>query len=127
MENKSNIKDNWEKVDKVCPTCNQVTERAKGITKQSMKRLFSFDYKNSKEWIWTIVIIGICFMAWSYVQDKKSYNDFMDHRIEYCTQLLSSIEYNSEGMNVDGSGLNGFGLNGLVVNNSNNTNPWITT
>jgi hypothetical protein len=93
---KSSVKDNWLKEDILCEKCSQVVYKQKGITKQSMKRLFSFDFKNPQEYVWTIVIIGICLLAWSYMQDKKAYNDFMEHRTEYCTQLLSSIEYNSE-------------------------------
>jgi len=109
------MKDNWLKVDELCPQCGQVTKRATGITKQSIKRLFSFNWKNPQEWIWIIVILGICFMAWSYQQDKAAYSDFMVHRTEYCAQLLGSIE------NEDG--LEG---NGLDIANLTNSNLWDT-
>jgi len=113
---KQNIKDNWLKEDELCPQCGQVTKKQRGITKQSMKRLFSFNWKNPQEWVWIAVIIGICFVAWSYQQDKAAYSDFMTHKAEYCTQLLS------ETGNEDGFGLDGNGLEA----NLTNSNLWDT-
>lgn len=109
---KPNIKDNWLKEDKLCPSCGQVTERARGITKQSMKRLFSFNWKNPQEWIWIAVIFGVCFIAWTYKQETAACNDFMNNQAEYCTKLLSNIEYgNGEGLTWNGTwnGTNEFG------------------
>jgi hypothetical protein len=123
---KPSIKDNWLKEDILCEKCGQVVYRQKGITKQSMKRLFSFDYKNTQEWVWTIVIIGICFLAWSYMQDKKAYDDFMEHRTQYCTQLLSSIEYNNREGIENETDIDGF-ENGLDLDGDyNTTNSWTT-
>ena len=113
------MKDNWLKVDELCPQCGQVTKRATGITKQSIKRLFSFNWKNPQEWIWTFVMIGIVFMAWSYQADMAAYNNFMSHQTEYCTQILGQSQYLGNGL--EGNGLN-VGLNG--INNSTNINPW---
>lgn len=114
----SSIKENWEKVDKLCPTCNQVTEKAKGITKQSMKRLFSFNWKDPNEWVWIAVIVFVCLMAWSYKHDMATYNDFMQNRVEYCTQILSEeVSYgNGEGLELD--------LNGLDIKKLHS--PWNT-
>jgi len=33
------FKENWLKEDERCPSCNQVTHRVRGVTKQNLKRL----------------------------------------------------------------------------------------
>jgi ABC-type phosphate/phosphonate transport system permease subunit len=121
-QTKSSVKDNWLKEDIKCEKCGQVVYKQKGITKQSIKKLFSFDWKNPQEYIWTIVIIGILLLAWSYMQEKKAYNDFMLHRTQYCTQLLSDIEYNTNGLVLNGS------MNEMNISNfeTNNTSLWNT-
>ena len=123
-----NIKDNWLKEDILCEKCGQVTYKQKGITKQSMQRLFKFDWKNPQEWVWTLVIIGIIFAAWAYKTDMAAYNEFRGNQVEYCTQLLNYIDQHENGLE------NGLGQNVFVFNVSgsgsglgnvnNNTNPW---
>ena len=84
---KSTIKENWLKTDIKCESCGAIKIRAKGITRENMQRLFSFNYKNVNEWIWIVVILGLCFTAWAYKADRAAYADFMEHRVEYCMQL----------------------------------------
>ena len=87
---KPSIKDNWLKKDILCEKCGQVVYRQKGITKQSIKRLFSFDIK--KDWLITVLMIGVLLLVWAYKNDKAAYADFMEHRMEYCTKLLSNVD-----------------------------------
>lgn len=124
--NKPNIKDNWLKVDKTCPTCGQVTEKAKGITKQSMKRLFSFNWKSPQEWVWIAIVLGLCFVAWAYKHDMAAYNDFKANQIGYCTQLLNNVNAYENEQGLEGVYENGLGLNITGIGNENTTNPWNT-
>lgn len=67
MEEKkiNTIKENWEKVDECCPTCNQVTKRQQGITRQNIKRLFSIKW-STNEIVFTILIILVLILAYAY-------------------------------------------------------------
>ena len=115
----NSIKENWLKEDIKCVSCGQVVTRQKGITKQSMKRLISFDYKNPQEWIWTFVMIGIVFMAWSYQADMAAYNNFMQHPDEFCMQYTQI-----QNENIQQNGLNGIeGLDEI----DQTTTPWNLT
>jgi len=124
ITNKPSVKDNWLKVDKTCPQCGQVTEKAKGITKQSMKKLFSFNLK--KDWLSTLIIIGVILLAYAYKQDTAACKDFMSHRTEYCAQILADEAAYGDGLNLENlDELNtGFG-NGLAGNLTNST-KWNT-
>jgi hypothetical protein len=117
QQNKPGIKGNWNLCDETCPTCGAITKRQQGLTKQNIKRLFTFNYKSLNEWIWVAVILGVCFIAWAYQHDMAAYKDFMDHRVEYCMQLSSimvgaDINGNNywRGLNVNGLGLEGINL-----------------
>lgn len=125
------IKENWEKTDEVCPACGAVTKKAAGITKQNMKKMFSFNLK--RDWVETVIIIGICFLALAYQHDTAAYREFMNHQYEYCTQLLSNMEYgNGEGM-WNGTWNNAFGNGTDRTNETNETEgtllsyPWNLT
>lgn len=67
---RSSIKENWNKVDEVCPHCNQVTKRAKGITKQNLKRLVT-PKLNMNEFIITFIIILVLILAYSYKTETQ--------------------------------------------------------
>lgn len=115
QEKKVDIKANWLKEDILCENCGQVVYKQKGITKQSMKRLFSFNFKNPQEWVWTAMIIGVCFLAWAYKNETASCNELMENRIEYCTQFLNDMAVGNEFV---------FKINGTLNGIANNTNLW---
>lgn len=64
------IKENWEKVDEVCSQCGQITLRQRGITRQNIKRLFSFKM-NYTEFLITFMLILILVMAYAYMSETK--------------------------------------------------------
>jgi len=72
MENK-----NWLKVDEVCPHCKQVTKKQKGLTKQNIRRLFSFKM-DMNEVIMTLIIILVLFSAFSYKNEIQVCRDYVE-------------------------------------------------
>lgn len=70
------IKENWEKVDEVCASCGQVTKRQRGITKQNMKRLFSFKF-NSNEVVITIILLMVLLIAYAYKIETQQCRDWI--------------------------------------------------
>lgn len=84
------IKENWLKEDEKCPACGQVTKPSAGITKQNIKKLFSFDLK--KGWLEIVLMFGMFVLAWAYQHDTSAYREFMANRVPYCTELLGNIE-----------------------------------
>lgn len=70
------IKENWEKVDEVCPTCNQVTKQAKGITRQNIKRLFSFKMSYT-EFLITFMLIMLLVLAYAYNSETKESREWI--------------------------------------------------
>ena len=114
---KPSIENNWDKLDDLCPACGALVKKQPGFTKQHLKQLLSFNLK--KDWVETILIIGIIVLALLYRSDMAAYNDFMDHKTTYCTQLLSNIEEDKSNNNEIGL------MDGLGINISN-TSPWTT-
>lgn len=56
------FKEQWEQVDEICPTCNKVSKEAKGITRQNIKRLFSFK-GDPMSWVMFLLICAMLFFA----------------------------------------------------------------
>jgi len=71
------IKENWEKVDEVCPHCNQVTKQVKGITRQNIKRLFSIKFSYT-EFLITFMLLMILVLAYSYYHETKESRDWIN-------------------------------------------------
>jgi len=115
------FKENWLKEDIKCEKCGQVTERVKGLTKQSMKKLLSFDYKNLNEWLITILLIGICVLSLSYKDCVEEYNKLALEKSNYLPYVNSEYNDPSE----QGNETNGYGMDGLDINIKENI-PWIT-
>lgn len=65
------FKENWEKVDEVCPSCGQVTKRQRGITRQNIKRLFSLKVTYT-EFLITFMLIMILILAYAYLNETKT-------------------------------------------------------
>lgn len=72
-----NFKEKWNEVDKKCITCNQITERSRGITKQNLKRLLipKFDLN---ELLITFLIIMIIVLTFSYKHDTQQSRDWIN-------------------------------------------------
>ena len=103
------IKDNWEKVDEVCPHCNQVTKRQRGITKQNMKRLFSFKI-TSNEVVTTIMLILVILLAYAYKTETQQCRDWIRPMFETggksCDMICSQVREDIAKMNQSQLGLN---------------------
>ena len=74
---KISFKEQWEKTDQLCPYCNNVTFKAKGINRQNIKRLFSIKHMTMND----IVIFALTFMllasVYRYYSDTSSCKEFL--------------------------------------------------
>lgn len=77
MEKKNVFKENWLKTDKLCPTCSQIIEKQRGLTKQNVKRLFSFKL-DANEIIFTALIILVIVLAYAYNHDTKQSREWIN-------------------------------------------------
>jgi hypothetical protein len=90
-ENKEKtLKEKWLMTDKTCPSCGQVTERVKGITKQNVKRLFTIKF-TLNEIIITFMIIMIIIVAFAYLKETKIcrewINGMFDNGYDECLRI----------------------------------------
>ena len=76
MEKKNTFKENWLLEDKLCPVCKQVTEKQKGLTKQNIKRLFSFKF-DANEIIFTAILVLVLLLALSYNSETKKCREWI--------------------------------------------------
>ena len=91
MEEKRSIKGNWNKVDEVCPNCNQVTKVATGLTKQNVKKLFRKPTLN--DIIIFVLLILTLVGAYSYQSEVQQYKDIIRDPQELCTVYYDSIAH----------------------------------
>jgi len=119
------IKENWEKVDEVCPHCNQVTKQAKGITRQNMKRLVSFKGSKSSDWILTLIIILVLLMAWSYRNETAQCREWINPM--FSSDCYSVCEQRCDLIKGTNSQTGGFDFININFTNTNLTNMNITT
>ncbi len=80
-EAKKILKENWNRVDKVCSQCGQVTERVKGITRQNIRRLLIPKF-TLNEIIFTLILVLIIFAGYSYMNETKICNDWITPMLE---------------------------------------------
>lgn len=73
---KPNFKENWEKVDEVCPACGQVTKQQKGWTRQNVRRLLKPKW-NGTEITITIMLIFVLLMAYMYKVETQQCKDWI--------------------------------------------------
>jgi len=94
MEETIEKKNKWLEEDKLCPSCGQVIERSRGITKQNMKRLFKPQW-NATEMTINILLVGILLLAFLYngeTSQAREYVELMENG-EFCKQLdLASVQ-----------------------------------
>lgn len=70
------FQENWNKVDEVCPHCNQITKRQKGMTKQNLKRLITPQF-NMNEILITFMLIMVIVLAYVYLNETKQSRDWI--------------------------------------------------
>lgn len=85
------IKENWFKEDKTCLTCGNVTERQRGITRQNVRRLFSFNW-TATEWTITLLILGYIMVAFFLRHDLNASRQFSDDLHKYPNKYCSLLE-----------------------------------
>lgn len=97
------IKENWEKVDEVCPNCGQVTKPQRGITKQNMKRLFSFKM-SSNEIVTTILLVLVVLLAFAYRAETKQCREWLKPMFESggksCDTICNQVREDLQKMNI---------------------------
>jgi len=71
------IKENWLKEDKRCPSCNQVTERFRGLTKQNLKRLLIPQF-NMTEVTITLLLITLIILSFAYKSETQQCRDWLE-------------------------------------------------
>ena len=134
VQMKPTIKENWEKVDELCPTCGHVTKEAKGITRQNMRKLLIPKF-TLNEAIYTFIIIVVLALGFLYMSETAQCRDFA-HRLqtnpqETCDMLLSNqsisggkgISMYSTGALGPGSLGKGTKLDNYSFNTNELTNP----
>lgn len=106
----------WEAVDKRCPTCNQVTEVARGINKQNLKRLV-FAKPNMTDWMMFIMICGILLLAWRYNVETAQARELLSNPGSFCSDYYNiGVDDNSLIPNNPLSELNFSNLNLTKIN-----------
>ena len=80
MEKKNVFKENWLKEDKICSQCGQITEKQRGLTKQNIKKLFSFKL-TTDEIIFTALIILVIVLAYAYNHDTKQSREWINSMV----------------------------------------------
>jgi len=107
------ITKNWEEVDERCPTCNQITKRVRGITKQNINNLFRMPTLN--ETIILVMMLGCLILAWAYNKDTSVMRELINDPSELCTIYFQNLAIQP------GSGISGnkFIFNPNLSNNQN--------
>ena len=73
---KESARNEWLKEDEKCPSCGQVTKRARGINRQNLKNL------TKVKWSWnevliTLLLIMVLIEAYAYINAAKQSNEWM--------------------------------------------------
>jgi hypothetical protein len=75
-EKKNLFKENWLKEDERCPHCNQVTKKARGITKQNIRSLLIPKW-NMTEITITLLLLVIIILALTYRGETQQCKDWL--------------------------------------------------
>lgn len=84
------FKEKWLLQDKTCPTCNQITERQRGITKQNVIRLVKPKW-DMNELLITFMLIMIIGLAYSYNAETKQSRDWLKSMVGGSLEQCISI------------------------------------
>lgn len=73
---KISFKEQWEKTDRLCEHCGNIAERAEGINRQNMKRLFSL--KMNFNDLMTLLLVGMLLLSvYRYYNDTAQCKQFL--------------------------------------------------
>jgi 4-hydroxy-3-methylbut-2-enyl diphosphate reductase IspH len=81
---------NWNAVDETCPTCQQVTKRVRGITKQNLKRLIKPKW-DSTEIVFTIILLMLFLISFLYKSETQQCRDWLEPM--YAAKNRAGCEY----------------------------------
>ncbi len=76
------FKQKWNEVDETCPSCGQVTEINRGLTKQNLKKMFG--KPSLQDIIIFIMLALVLFGAWAYQNDVAQYQELIENPQELC-------------------------------------------
>jgi hypothetical protein len=88
----------WNDVDERCPTCNQVTKKAKGLNRQNLRRLLKPLPQTESEWTILICMILIILVMFVYKEDTKTCREYAE-------------QYEQQWLNLTGGNYNWFSSN----------------
>ena len=82
------FKQRWNEVDKTCPSCGQVTEINRGLSKQNLKKMFG--KPSPQDIIIFIMLALVLFGAWAYQSDVAQYKEVVNNPQELCQVYYES-------------------------------------
>jgi hypothetical protein len=82
----SRLKEKWNNVDELCPTCHQVTRRETGLTRQNMRRLL-IGKPTFYDWTFLFIILMTIFMAYRYNLETSQATYMAEHFADTCQQM----------------------------------------
>ena len=107
------FKSKWEEKDEVCPVCNQITKRCRGLTRQNVRNLFR--KPTLQDIIILLMIMLTLFGAWAYSQEVEQYKALINDPQEICAFYWSNLQHgnfddrntydNLEGYIINSSGI----------------------
>ena len=88
MERKT-FKTKWNKVDEVCPNCNQITKVNRGLTKQNLKKMFQ--KPTPQDWVIFIMLVLAMLGALSFQSEIQYYREILENPQELCYSYNENI------------------------------------
>ena len=90
-EKTKTFKSKWEETDEVCPSCNQVTKKCVGLTRQNMKNFLK--KPTLQDWIILLMIMLTLFGAWAYTQEVAQYKAMINDPQEICIFYWQNLQH----------------------------------
>ncbi len=88
MKPTKTLKQKWNEVDEICPSCGQVTEINRGLSKQNLKKMFR---KPSLQDIIILIMIAlVLFGAMAYQNEVVQYKILVENPQELCQVYYES-------------------------------------
>lgn len=93
---KMGLKDNWNQTDEHCHYCDAITNPARGLCKQNLKRLV-FSKPTSQDWIMLFIIFMVLLLAWRYNVETQMARDTLANLDLVCLDYLDVPTQTSAG------------------------------
>ncbi len=91
MNKNKSFKTKWGEVDVICPKCNQVTKRNRGLTRQNVKNLFK---KPTMQDLMILAMVMLAlFGAWAYNMENAKYQEMIRDPQELCEFYWQNIAH----------------------------------